>query len=153
MESQSDCSTVRLQHWMPLKLTPIDKLPSFKTCFCLKIAFIIHLITPPLNNLTQKWQPCNPKNLQPSRCQACLLGHFAHHPKIQNAELTLRRRRKVARRKVAGGPSKGLLKKGPSQSDGPNSFRTYIYAQRLGSAQALQRRGFPFTNKWRCKLP
>ena len=29
----------------------------------------------------------------------------------------------------------------------------YIYAQRLGSAQALQRRGFPFTNKWRCKLP
>ena len=29
----------------------------------------------------------------------------------------------------------------------------HIYAQRLGSAQALQRRGFPFTNKWCCKLP
>ena len=29
----------------------------------------------------------------------------------------------------------------------------YIYAQRLGFAQALQRRGFPFTNKWCCKLP
>ena len=39
------------------------------------------------------------------------------------------------------------------------SIKTYIYnyiyicAQRLGFAQALQRRGFPFTNKWCCKLP
>ena len=29
----------------------------------------------------------------------------------------------------------------------------YIYAQRLGSAQALQRIYVPFTNKWCCKLP
>ena len=29
----------------------------------------------------------------------------------------------------------------------------YIYAQRLGSAQALQHIYVPFTNKWCCKLP
>ena len=28
-----------------------------------------------------------------------------------------------------------------------NYIYIYIYAQRLGFAQALQRRGFPFTNK------
>ena len=36
---------------------------------------------------------------------------------------------------------------------GVSRIRGYIYAQRLGFAQALQRRGFPFTNKWCCKSP
>jgi hypothetical protein len=34
-----------------------------------------------------------------------------------------------------------------------NCLYIYIYAQLLGFAQALHRRGFPFTNKWCCKLP